>query len=300
MAESGNENGKGVNVEFTIRHTIFAVAAFALISFFPLPSDKPGDWDEWVNTQANHFTADVVFDLYRVTHDPEKSQAIRGDYDTFDFVTKTDDGQFTRRTLVIGTDDLYSRGMRLLLLSALFLIICPPRSISKTRRFKKFFYAILIFHFLFLTRAFVMGTFVALFDGVPYIRTVDLPFRLLIIAFVLTVGLSTLDESPLEPPKEPLAAPAVRVLIPFLALACMVGGCKGSISNNSVTINAGGGSGYTPYIVVAVMIGWSYVKDIWRKRPVVRAQDNVKPWRKDGTVKRGADSKAADDAGDLI
>lgn len=266
---------------FLLKQVLFFALSVLLLRIFPIPSAETPNVRIQANSFANRCSAAIVASAYNLTSLPSQqgvSKVIRKTVVQLPQSPSKSEHLFFK-SLDFSTDNLFAVGLRGWLIFVLFLFILPPGRVSIRQRIVSIGVSALGFLFLFLWRAVFYGCLAHHFDPCALVATCDNPIRFISVFSILFCGACGLKEPGGSNKISWLSLVYAMAFLLLFAILCAITGCKGSISNNHITINVGGGGDVLPYLVMIVMATWSTINNFKRRR--------------DGADKGGAKPKGA-------
>lgn len=177
-------------------------------------------------------------------------------------------------SLTFRQDDFFSTWLKVLVLFALFLLVYAPQRCTRQSKVLSFAIYCASFLALFVLRAVAYGIAAHFFQTATIIWFADPIVRALLLLAAVLVAMGVLRQRAYSSPGEYPSHFRYELLLALLP--CLLAGCKGSFSNNNVTIVVGGnGDSWAVLLLGLGMMLWPHVRD-WRTRRKAEEKD-VKP-----------------------
>ena len=274
---------------FVLRHVVFAALSIFFLESWHADFGLRTDVERRAFSYANHVTARIVADSYgdMVNNGPFFPKARLVNYDMVQFVYLTPEDGPQVKTLCFGSDILPDVLWRFWVVMLLFLFICPFENYSVGVRLCMALVSGIWCCFFFLCRAVILGELSHGIDIVAYIRLIDIPLRAFLLLSVWIVALLT-ARILTKFRADGRTASRTGGVVAVLVLLCLLGGCGGSFSNNSVSINVTGGDGSAPYIAIVAFIAGSLISNFRNGRRDRGAEAGELPRVRVASVEEGA------------
>ena len=155
------------------------------------------------------------------------------------------------------TDTLFTLGLSLWLVIVLLAVFCPLKGVGVRSRIKSVVISAAAFIFCFIVRCLILGASACQVEPFAVCHYCDPPLRVIALSAILIIGFGYLlgdDEDETD-----MGRSSQKVLVAMLIVALdVLVGCNGNLSNNTITVNVGGGGGdVLPYLAILVMVAWS-------------------------------------------
>ena len=269
------ENGKPVLrvvvhcLWFVVLEGLFVALSLLMFRVFPASPEEQTVAKAWFNKGANR----VAVRVFAVGFDFLSLSAHEAPARVTEAVARLPSrsagcGQPVCRTIDFTSDTLFTLGLGMWLVIVLFAIFGPLRGVGVRSRIRAVVTSAAFFILCFTIRCVIIGGAAYFVDPFTVVHCYDPPLRVVTLSVIVIVGIlhfGVEDKDRAEHGRKPTGNPS-KVLVAALGVLL---GCNGNLSNNTITINVGGGCGdVLPYLAILVMVAWSTVRNFRdRKRP---------------------------------
>ena len=262
------ENGKPVLrvvvhcLWFVVLEGLFVALSLLMFRVFPASPEEQTVAKAWFNKGANR----VAVRVFAVGFDFLSLSAHEAPARVTEAVARLPSrsagcGQPVCRTIDFTSDTLFTLGLGMWLVIVLFAIFGPLRGVGVRSRIRAVVTSAAFFILCFTIRCVIIGGAAYFVDPFTVVHCYDPPLRFVTLSVIVIVGIlhfGVEDKDRAEHGRKPTGNPS-KVLVAALGVLL---GCNGNLSNNTITINVGGGCGdVLPYLAILVMVAWSTVRN---------------------------------------
>ena len=250
--------GLGRCLRFVVLEGMFVALAVLVFRLFPAPPEEQTVAKAWFDKGANRVAVQIFaagFD-HRSALDREAPARVVGTVAWLPSMA-AGCGRPVYRAIDFTTDTLFTLGLSLWLIVVLFAVLCPLKDVGVRSRIKSVGLSAAVFIVCFIVRCLILGA--AAYRVAPYavVHYWDIPMRVIALSTILIIGFGYLLGDDEDETVTGRNSQGIPVALFIVALDVLVG-CNGNLSNNTITVNVGGGGGdILPYLAILVMVAWS-------------------------------------------
>ena len=253
-------------IRFLIRQAIFVVASLIFLHYLPVPSESNGYTEVWRWKGMNRLTAEVVATTYNATRTFHHKDEARIAFSAAVQLPFRMNGRETPiyNTLDFAYDNLFGIAVRCLVIFILAILILNPNNAKLKFRLQAMALAAAAYPCFHVLRGALFGMSIHLVDPIFYVQHIDPFVRVFCLAAFPAVGIARLPDNDKSESVRRTQIKSISAAAVIAVISLVLAGCKGSFSNNTITVNVGGGD-VLPYIAIFVMGGWSTFKKFKQK-----------------------------------